>query len=43
MAVQYKKKRVLCQTNILPFVEFYGSQNKKKKKKTETKTLTKKV
>jgi len=34
------KKRVLCQTNILPFVEFYGSQNKKK---TKTKTLTKKV
>lgn len=29
---------------MLPFVEFYGSQNKKKKKKkTETKTLTKKV
>ena len=39
MAVQYKKK-VFCQTNILPFVEFYGSQNKNKKKK---KTLTKKV
>lgn len=27
----YIKKRGLCQTNILPFVEFYGSQNKEKK------------
>lgn len=33
MALQYKK-RVLCQTNILPFVEFYGSQKRKKKKNT---------
>lgn len=27
----FLKKRGLCQTNILPFVEFYGSQNKEKK------------
>lgn len=30
---QFSTKRVLCQTNILPFVEFYGSQKKKGKKK----------
>lgn len=24
------KQRVLCQTNILPFVEFYGSHKKEK-------------
>lgn len=28
MAVKYKK-RVLCQTNILPFLEFYGSQKQR--------------
>lgn len=32
-------QRVLCQTNILPFVEFHASQKKEKKKKLTKKCI----